>query len=101
MNETIHLKNTNIPKMVGSLIHKIELLKFFAAAAMLISILVTITLTQVVSKPPIVIPLGDEGELLREGQMPKPESEIKKAIIAYLDFRYKWEPKNVESQLKN
>ena len=101
MNETIHLKNTNIPKMLGSLIHKNELLKFFAAAAMLMSILVATVLTQTVSKPPIVIPLAGSGDIYGDGAMPKPEAEIKKAINAYLELRYKWEPKNVEEKLKN
>jgi hypothetical protein len=100
MNETIHLKNTNIPKMLGSLIHKNELLKFFAAAAMLMSILVATVLTQTVSKPPIVIPLASSGDIYGDGTMPKPETEIKKAINAYLELRYKWEPKNVEEKLK-
>ena len=101
MNETIHLKNTNIPKMLGSLIHKNELLKFFAAAAMLMSILVATVLTQTVSKPPIVIPLAGSVDIYGDGAMPKPEAEIKKAINAYLELRYKWEPKNVEEKLKN
>ncbi len=100
MNETIHLKNTNIPKMLGSLIHKNELLKFFAAAGMLMSILVATVLTQTVSKPPIVIPLAGSGDIYGDGTMPKPEAEIKKAINAYLELRYKWEPKNVEEKLK-
>ena len=101
MNETIHLKNTNIPKMLGSLIYKNELLKFFAIAAMLTSILVSIVLTQAVSKQPTVVPLGASGEYLGEGAMPKPESEVRRAISAYLDLRYKWDPKNVDSQLKS
>lgn len=87
--------------MLGSLIYKNELLKFFAIAAMLTSILVSIVLTQEVSKQPVVVPLGQSGEYLSEGPMPKPEFEVRRAINAYLDFRYKWEPKNVDSQLKN
>jgi hypothetical protein len=97
MNETTHLKNTNVPRMLGSLIHKNELLKFFAVALLLMSIIIGTVLTQIVSKPPVVIPLTGSGDILGDGSMPKPESEIKRAINAYLELRYKWEPKTVES----
>ena len=86
--------------MFASLIHKNELLKFFAATALLLSILVIILLTQIVSKPPVVIPLTGSADLYGEGVMPKPESEIKKAVNAYLELRYKWEPKTVDEKLK-
>jgi hypothetical protein len=101
MNETIHLKNTNIPKMLASLVYKNEMLKFFAIAAMFTSILVIIVLTQVVSKKPVVIPLGESGEYLNEGPMPKPDTEVRRAINAYIELRYKWDPKNVDSKLKS
>ena len=101
MNETIHIQNTNIPKMFASLTYKNALLKFFAVTAMFTTILVTTVLTQTVSKKPIVIPLGESGEYLNVGAMPKPESEVRRAINAYLDLRYKWEPKNVDAQLKS
>ena len=101
MNETTHLTNTNVPRMLGSLIHKNELLKFFAAAALLVSIIIGTVLTQIVSKAPVVIPLTGSGDILGDATMPKPELEIKKAINAYLELRYKWEPKNVEDKLKN
>jgi hypothetical protein len=101
MNETTHLKNTNVPRMLGSLIHKNELLKFFAVALLLMSIIIGTVLTQIVSKPPVVIPLTGSGDILGDGSMPKPESEIKRAINAYLELRYKWEPKTVDDKLKN
>ncbi len=101
MNETIHLKNTNIPKMMGSLIHNNQLLKFFAGTSLLMSILTITVLTMVVSKPPLVLPMSQSGEILSKGQMPSPETEIKNAVKAYLDLRYKWEPKTVDTQLKN
>ena len=101
MNETIHLKNTNIPKMLGSLIHKNQLLKFFATATLLLSSLTVSLLIIVENRPPVVISISSTGEVLGDGEMPKPESEIKKAVHSYLELRYKWEPKNVEEKLKN
>jgi hypothetical protein len=38
---------------------------------------------------------------LNRGEMPKPETEIKEAIRAYLALRYKWEPNTVDAQLKS
>jgi hypothetical protein len=101
MNETIHLKNSNIPKMLASLVYKNELLKFFAITAMFTSILVMIVLTQLVSKKPVVIPINDSGEYLNQGTMPKPELEVRRAINAYIELRYKWDPKNVDTKLKS
>jgi hypothetical protein len=101
MNETIHLKNVNIPKMMGSLIHNNQILKFFAITAMLLSILILTVLTEVVSRPPLVFPVTQSGEILNRGEMPKPETEIKEAIRAYLALRYKWEPNTVDAQLKS
>ena len=101
MNETIHLKNVNIPKMMGSLIHNNQILKLFAAIAMLMSILTITLLTQVVSRPPLVFPINQSGELLSKGAMPKPETEIREAVQAYLNLRYKWEPSTVDAQLRS
>lgn len=100
MNQTILLKTTKIPKIMGSLIHKNELLKFFAIGTLILCILSITVLRAVVSKPPIVIPLASTGEIFTGGPMPAPESEIERAINEYLDLRYIWEPKTVETNLK-
>lgn len=54
-----------------------------------------------VSRPALVLPITQSGEIVSKGAMPKPETEIKEAIKAYLDFRYKWEPTTVDAQLKS
>jgi len=101
MNETIHLKTTNIPKMMGSLIHNNQILKFFAVTGLLLSCLTLIVLTQTVSRPPLVFPITQSAEVLNKGAMPKADTEVKEAVKAYLDLRYKWEPSTVDAKLKN
>lgn len=101
MNETVHLKNSNLPKMIGDLMHSNQFLKLFAVIAGAIAILSMIVAVGSLNKAPMVIPLNPNGNVIDRAQTPpKPEVEIESAIRRYLDLRYRWEPKTIQSQIK-
>ena len=100
MNETIQLKNSNLPKMLGELMHSNQFLKFFAIVTLFMAALSMIVVLTVVSKPPTVLTLLSDGSAVDKTSLPKPEDQIDKAVRRYLDLRYRWEPKSVQAKIK-
>ena len=100
MNKVIQLKNAKLPRMLGELSHSNQFLKLFALISIGIATLVTVALTIVVTKPPIILTLTPSAAVLEKTDLPSPENEIKSAIKTYVENRYNWEPNNVLAKLK-
>ncbi|MBS1963080.1 MAG: hypothetical protein JST04_12770 [Bdellovibrionales bacterium] len=101
MNEPIYFKNSNLPKLLGDLMHSNQFLKIFSAAALLLSLISMIGVLTIAGKAPTVLPLAPDGTLIeRTREIPKPEVEIQAALKRYLDLRYKWDPKTVKNQIQ-
>ena len=101
MNEAIHLKNSNLPKMIGDLLHSNQFLKFFSVVALGMATISMIVVLCAVNKAPTVIPLSPNGSVIEKANtLPKPQDEVEAAVKRYVSLRYWWEPKTVQPQLK-
>ena len=101
MNETIHLKNSNLPKMIGDLLHSNQFLKFFSVVALGMATISMAVVLCTVNKAPTVIPLSPNGNIIEKSDaLPKPEDEVEAAIKRYVNLRYWWDAKTVQPQLK-
>lgn len=99
-SKTIGLKNSQLPKMVGELLHSNQFLKVFALSALALVFMglgVTLVMTM---KKPTVITLGTDGKSLERTNQPKAEDQVREGIKRYLEKRYQWEPENVIKKLK-
>lgn len=102
MNEPIHFKNSNLPKLLGDLMHSNQFLKIFSISAILLSLISMTVVLVIAGKAPTVLPLAPDGTLIeRAREIPKPEVEIQAALKRYLDLRYKWDPKTVKNQIQS
>lgn len=95
------LQNSKLPKMLGELMHSNQFMKMFSFYALTLSLVTMLALAVVATKEPTVLTLDPKAHVLDEGEIPKPEDQISVAIRAYLEKRYKWEPKNVINKLKD
>ena len=99
-SKTIGLKNSQLPKMVGELLHSNQFLKVFALSALAL-VFIGLGVTMVMAmKEPTVITLGSDGKSLERTNQPKAEDQIREGIKRYLEKRYQWEPENVTKKLK-
>lgn len=101
MNKVIQLKSTRLPKMLGELMHSNQFLKLFALASVGVAALLSISVSVLATRPPIVLALTSKGSTLDITEMPKPEDEIQAAVKKYIDSRYNWEPSSVAVKLKS
>ncbi len=100
-SKTIGLKNSQLPKMVGELLHSNQFLKVFALSALAL-VFIGLGVTMVMAmKEPTVITLGSDGKSLERTNQPKAEDQIREGIKRYLEKRYQWEPENVIKKLKD
>ncbi len=100
MNETIHLKNTNVPKMIGELLHSNQFLKFFSLVSLGMAILSVVTVLVVSNKAPTVLTLASGGDAVERVEVfPKAEDQIEAAVKRYLSLRYVWNAKTVQDQI--
>lgn len=95
------LQNAKLPKMLGDLMHSNQFMKMFSFYALTLSLVSVIALVVVANREPTVLTLDPRAHVISESEMPKPEDQISVAIRAYLEKRYKWEPKNVITKLKD
>lgn len=99
-SKIIGLKNSQLPKMVGELLHSNQFLKVFALLALaLVFMGLGVTLVMAM-KEPTVITLGADGKSLERVNQPKAEDQIREGVRRYLEKRYQWEPENVIKKLK-
>jgi len=102
MNELIHLKNSNLPKMIGDLMHSNQFLKIFSLAALAMTTLSLVVISFAIHKEPIVLTLIPNGNIIEKSSShPKAQDQVDTAIRHYLDLRYHWEPGNVQTQIKS
>lgn len=100
-SKTIGLKNSQLPKMVGELLHSNQFLKVFALSALAL-VFIGLGVTMVMAmKEPTVITLNSDGKSLERTNQPKAEDQIREGIKRYLEKRYQWEPENVIKKLKD
>lgn len=100
-SKTIGLKNSQLPKMVGELLHSNQFLKLFALSALAL-VFIGLGVTMVMAmKEPTVITLNSDGKSLERTNQPKAEDQIREGIKRYLEKRYQWEPENVIKKLKD
>lgn len=95
------LQTARLPRMMASLIHSNQFLKMFSLYALTLVLVTTIAFTVVATREPLVITLDTQGKIVEQMKAAKPEEHIAEAIRRYLNFRYKWEPKNVIMKLKS
>jgi hypothetical protein len=89
----------SFPKMLADLSHSNQFLKVFAAGALALSILLSGLVYIGLARKPIVIALSPMANLLKAEDMPKPEDEIRQAVLAYIERRYNWTSATVDRNL--
>lgn len=94
------LKNSELPKKIGELVHSNQFLKLFSLLALSLAALMLIAVIVMAAKEPTVITLNVDGENLEKTVIPKAEDQIREGIKRYLEKRYQWEPENVIKKLK-
>ncbi len=99
-SKTIGLKNSQLPKMVGELLHSNQFLKVFALSALALVFMGLGVSLVMAMKEPMVITLGPDGKSLERTNQPKAEDQVREGIKGYLEKRYQWEPENVTKKLK-
>lgn len=100
MDTKIKMRAAAFPKLVADLAHSNQFLKIFSVSALALSGLIVVLAFVLGTRQPVVLTLSPSGEALERKEMPKPEDEIRAAVRAYLERRYKWEPTNVAKRLQ-
>lgn len=95
MQNTIKLKMAKFPKAIGELTHSNQFLKLSVFFSYGLCVLMMGSLYFTLSKAPVVLTLATDASILEPASLPKAEDEIIKAVRAYVDLRYKWEPQTV------
>lgn len=88
------------PKMLADLSHSNQFLKMFAGGCLVLAIVLSVLVFVAFAKKPIVIAMTANAEVLRQVELPNPESEIRQAILAYVERRYNWTSQTVDEQLE-
>jgi hypothetical protein len=100
MNENINLKNSNLPNMIGELMHSNQFLKFFSVVALSMASISMLVVLVVADKAPTVLTLATNGDAVKRVEvLPKPEEQIEAAVRRYLNLRYRWDAKTVQAQI--
>lgn len=88
------------PRMLADLSHSNQFLKVFAVGCLALSLLLTTLVFFTFARKPIVIAMTESAEILKQIELPKPESEVRQAILAYVERRYNWTSQTVDQQLE-
>ncbi|HXH74076.1 MAG TPA: hypothetical protein VNJ08_03880 [Bacteriovoracaceae bacterium] len=99
-SKPIGLKNAQLPKMMGQLMHSNQFLKVFSISSIVLVFMVLGVILVMASKEPMVITLAPDGKTIERTILPKAENQIREGIKRYLEKRYQWEPENVIQSLK-
>jgi hypothetical protein len=95
----IRFKPGAFPKMLADLSHSNQFLKVFAAGSLCVSLALSALVFVGFTRKPIVIALTPSANLLHIVEMPKPDEEIRQAVLAYIDKRYNWTSASVDKNL--
>ncbi|MGE3974767.1 MAG: hypothetical protein AB7F59_09610 [Bdellovibrionales bacterium] len=101
MEKTVNLTLRKLPEMLGELRHSNQFLKLFSLLSLILVTLVFALLFVMATRPAVLLTLDTSASVLEQREAPKAEDQIRAAVKAYIDLRYKWEPKNVQEKLKN
>ncbi len=96
----VKLKAGAFPKMLAELSHSNQFLKMFAVGSLALSLVLSALVFVAFARKPIVIAITESAEILRQVDLPKPESEVRQAILAYVERRYNWTSQTVDQQLE-
>jgi len=100
MENKTKLQIARLPRALGELAHSNQFLKISALAAYCFCFLMIALSFYQAARAPIVLPLTALAMPFDEAKLPKPEDEIAQAVKAYIDRRYRWEPKTVTQNLQ-
>lgn len=101
METKIQMKGANFPKVLAQLTHSNQFLKLFSVAAMGLCLLCLFAVVLLGTRDPVVLTLSQSAVQMDKIEKPKAEDEIKVAMRAYIEKRYKWEPTNVVQKLRD
>lgn len=96
----VKFKAGAFPKMLADLSHSNQFLKMFAVGSLALSLVLSALVFVAFARKPIVIAMTESAEILRQVELPKPESEVRQAILAYVERRYNWTSQTVDQQLE-
>lgn len=99
-NMPTKLKLPKLPKALGELAHSNQFLKVSVLVSYGFSILMVALALILSRRAPVVLAFTPGAALYDLAEMPKPEDEITQAVKAYVEHRYKWEPKTVAANLR-
>lgn len=99
MEPNMKLSSAKLPRALGALAHSNQFLKIINLVSFAFSFLMLALAFYQATKPPVVLALNSHGLPYEASKLPKPEDEITLAIRAYMELRYKWEPKTVTTRL--
>jgi len=96
----VKFKAGAFPKMLADLSHSNQFLKMFAVGSLALSLVLSALVFVAFARKPIVIAMTESAEILRQVELPKPESEVRQAILAYVERRYNWTSQTVDQQIE-
>ncbi len=100
MNQSIQLKIKAFPKALGELTHSNQFLKLSALFAYGLCFLLVGIIYLLASKPPEVLTMTPDAALYERIAEPARDNAVRRVVDEYLRLRYHWEPKTVESRIK-
>jgi len=95
----VKFKAGAFPKMLADLSHSNQFLKMFAAGSLAVSVGLMVVVFVALARKPIVIALTENAGVFETVDMPKPEAEIRRAVLAYIERRYNWTSATVDQNL--
>jgi hypothetical protein len=99
MNQNIQLKIKKLPNALAELTHSNQFMKMAALCSFGICFLLGALCFYLAAKPPVVFSFAPDASVYQNSEMPNAENEVTKAIEAYIEKRYNWNPKTIKNQL--
>lgn len=93
------LEKTTYPKMVTDLAMQNQFLKILSYSLVGVTVLLIVLLVYALRKAPEVIALDPNGTIASVSQELH-ASHVESAVKKYLEYRYSWNPRNIDQQLK-
>ena len=94
------LQLPKLPKALGELAHSNQFLKTSVLVSYGLCALLVLLSIFLSRRAPVVLALTPKATVLEVTDPPNPEDEVTRAVVAYVERRYKWEPKTVSANLR-
>ncbi len=101
MIQKIKSKADSFHEGFGKLSHSVQFLKLFSFGQMVLLLMLSAALISQIGKEPVVMALDVSAVKLNRITVPDLKSQIREAIVQYLDLRYKWDAKTIEAKLED